>query len=64
MIAFFVDDCEQVTKTSRVIQNRRLSDKRQSQPKVEGIPILYGKDLKQYENINIEVSGHHSIQYY
>lgn len=41
-----------VTKTTRVINQRQLSDRKK--PVGGGLSLLYGKDLKEYENIPIE----------
>jgi len=58
------DDCDEfefeytkITKTTRTIQNRRLSEKRQSTTgaeQVQGINLLYGKDLHEYDHLNVE----------
>jgi len=56
------DDCDEfefeytkITKTTRTIQTRKLSERQNSTGQdVQGIPMLYGKDLKEYEKLNVE----------
>jgi tropomodulin len=45
-----------ITKTTRTINQRRLSERKNSQEKIEQpkLKMLYGRDLKEYENVNVE----------
>ena len=47
----------QITKTTRTVNQRRLSERKSSQELLQQprkLKMLYGKDLKEYENMNVE----------
>ncbi|KAJ6224421.1 hypothetical protein RDWZM_002966 [Blomia tropicalis] len=47
----------QITKTTRTVNQRRLSERKNSQEFLQQQPklkMLYGRDLKDYENLNVE----------
>jgi hypothetical protein len=51
-LSTFVD--LQLTKTTRVINQHRLSDAKKEDNKPPGIRTLYGRDLKEYDNMPFE----------